>query len=219
MWFLSPKRTIERKRGLPHLSVCRSQCAFLLILSTTLQHTDMSSVSHSAKHGRIKSFGDNFDISDLSFAPTPPPHKHARQRSSISSIGSRSTSQSKFGGSVIWNKPDSLPRLYDPGQTSMTFASSEFNSSHISSEPPGLTESSGTSWSTASSSFQTSSGITLEDGSVRHPHAPYCQAQVERASADHCQIFRRHLSSLPIRLCKRPQHFQQFQDMDPSGLR
>ena len=151
----------------------------------------MSSVSHSAKHGRIKSFGDNFDISDLSFAPTPPPHKHARQRSSISSIGSRSTSQSKFGGSVIWNKPDSLPRLYDPGQTSMTFASSEFNSSHISSEPPGLTESSGISWSTASSSFQTSSGITLEDGSV--PQTPPCSVLSSSSRAS----FRRPLPDIP----------------------
>lgn len=67
---------------------------------------------------------------------------------------------------MIWNKSSSLPQLYDSGQTSMTFASSEFNSSQMSSEPPGLTESFGHSWSTASSSFQTSSGITPEDVSM-----------------------------------------------------
>jgi hypothetical protein len=68
---------------------------------------------------------------------------------------------------VIWNKSSSLPQLYDPEQISTTFASSEFNSSHVSSEPPGLTsgESSG-DWSTASSSFQTSSSINLEDSAV-----------------------------------------------------
>lgn len=124
----------------------------------------MSLISNTAK--RINSFNDSFEISDLTFAPTPPPHSHARQRSSISSTGSRSTSRSKLGGSVIWNKSSSLPQLYDPGQTSMTFASSEFNSSQISSEPPGLTESSGHSWSTASSSFRTNSGVTLEESSM-----------------------------------------------------
>lgn len=130
----------------------------------------MSSKSNPRKHDRINSFSDGFDISNLSFAPTPPPHSHTRQRSSISSIGSRTTPQSTFGGSVIWNKSSSLPQLYDPGQTStsMTFASSEFNSSHMSSEPPGLTsyESSGDSWSAASSTFQTSSSINLDDSTV-----------------------------------------------------
>lgn len=67
---------------------------------------------------------------------------------------------------MIWNKSSSLPQLYDLGQTSMTFASSEFNSSQISSDPPDLTESSGYSRSTASSSFQTSSGIALEDSNM-----------------------------------------------------
>jgi hypothetical protein len=136
----------------------------------SFQHSSatMSSIPDAAKYGRTTSFSDGFEISDLSFAPTPPPHSHTRQRSSISSIGSRSTPQSKFGGSVIWNNSSSLPQLYDPGQTSMTFASSEFNSSQVSSEPPGLTsrESSGGSWSTASSSFQTSSGISIDDSTV-----------------------------------------------------
>jgi hypothetical protein len=135
----------------------------------------MSSISDAANYGRTNSFSDSFEISDLSFAPPPPPHSHARQRSSISSIGSPSTSRSKFGGSVIWNKSSSLPQLYDPGQTSMTFASSEFNSSHMSSEPPGLTsrESSGVSWSTASSSFQTSSGMSMDDSAVsKKPTSP-----------------------------------------------
>jgi hypothetical protein len=71
---------------------------------------------------------------------------------------------------VIWNKSSSLPQLYDPGQTStsMTFASSEFNSNHMSSEPPGLTsyESSGDSWSAASSTFQTGSSINLDDSTM-----------------------------------------------------
>jgi hypothetical protein len=133
----------------------------------TTSSSAMSSISNLAKYDRPNSFVDSFEISDLSFAPTPPPHNHTRQRSSISSIGSSSTPQSKFGGSVIWNKSSSLPQLYDPEQISTTFASSEFNSSHVSSEPPGLTsgESSG-DWSTASSSFQTSSSITLEDSAV-----------------------------------------------------
>jgi hypothetical protein len=172
--FLSPKRTIEGKRGLPHLSL--SSILYLSShLLTTHCTTIMSSISSPTKYGRTNSFSDGLEISDLSFAPTPPPHSHARQRSSISSIGSRSTSQSKFGGSVIWNKSSSLPQLYDPGQTSMTFASSEFNSSHMSSEPPGLTsrESSGVSWSTASSSFQTSSGISIDDSAVlQKPTSP-----------------------------------------------
>ncbi|KAI4841719.1 hypothetical protein E4T44_07723 [Aureobasidium sp. EXF-8845] len=127
------------------------------------------------KYGQTNSFSDKFEISDLSFAPTPPPHSHTRQRSSISSIGSRSTSQSKFGGSVIWNKSSSLPQLYDPGQTSITFGSSESDSSHLSCEPPSLTsrESSGVSWSTASSSFQTSSRISIDDSEVsQKPTSP-----------------------------------------------
>jgi hypothetical protein len=172
--FPSSKRTLEGKRGLPHLNL-----SFTLYLSshllTTYRPTTMSSISNPADYGRTNSFSDGFEISDLSFAPTPPPHSHTRQRSSISSIGSRSTSRSKFGGSVIWNKSSSLPQLYDPGQTSMTFASSEFNSSQISSEPPGLTsrESSGISWSTASSSFQTSSGVSIDDSAVsQKPTSP-----------------------------------------------
>jgi hypothetical protein len=143
----------------------------------------MSSISNLAKYDRSSSFSDSHEISDLSFAPTPPPHSHTRQRSSISSIGSRSTPQSKFGGSVIWNKSNSLPQLYDPEQTSTTFTSSEFNSSHMSSELPGLTsgESSG-EWSTASSSFQTSSSINLEDSAVSQMPSFTKQQSSSRAS-------------------------------------
>jgi hypothetical protein len=137
-------------------------------------------MSNPAKYGRTNSPSDSFEISDLSFAPTPPPHSHTRQWSSISSIGSRS----KFGGSVIWNKSSSLPQLYEPEQTSMTFASSEFNSSHMSSEPPGLTsrESSGVSWSTASSSFQTSSGISIDDSAVSQKSTCLGPSSSSRAS-------------------------------------
>lgn len=92
---------------------------------------------------------------------------------------------------MIWNKSSSLPQLYDPGQTSMTFASSEFNSSQISSQPPGLTESSGHSWSTASSSFHTSSGITVEDGSILHMPESSILPSSSRAS------FHRPLPDIP----------------------
>ncbi|KAK6000322.1 hypothetical protein QM012_003954 [Aureobasidium pullulans] len=127
----------------------------------------MSSISILAKHTRSNSFSDSLDISDLSFAPTPS-SRHTRQRSSISSIGSRSASQSNFNTSVIWNKSSSLPQLYDPGQTSRNFTSPEFSSSHLSSELPGLTssETAGDSWSAASSSFHTSSGITVHDSAM-----------------------------------------------------
>ena len=129
----------------------------------------MSSISISERPSRTNSFSDSFEISDLSFAPTPPPHKHTRQRSSISSTGSQLASASHdFSGSVIWNKSSSLPHLFDLGQSSRTSTPSEFSSSHASGIPlePTSFESSCHSWSTASSSFQTGSSATLNDSAV-----------------------------------------------------
>lgn len=159
----------RKRRGLPQFSL-----SFLLCLLSILHYplANMSSISMPAKHARANSFSDSLEISDLSFATKPPLHTYTRQRSSVSSIGSRPTSRSNFNTSVIWNKSSSLPQLYDPGQTSRTFTPSEFNSSHVSDELPSLTssETAGDSWSAGSSSFHTKSGIALHDSTVAQLH-------------------------------------------------
>lgn len=160
----------RKRRGLPHFNLSFALCLLSVLHYST---ANMSSISIPAKHTRANSFSDSLEISDLSFAPTPPLHSHSRQRSSISSITSRSTSRSNFNTSVIWNKSSSLPQLYDPGQTSRTFTPSEFSSSHLSNELPSLTSSqtAGDSWSAASSSFHTNSGLALHNIAISELHA------------------------------------------------
>lgn len=119
----------------------------------------MSSISIPEK-SRTHSFSDSFEISDISFAPAPPTHRHSRQQSLSSSADFRSTtSSSVFNGSVIWNKSSSQGAINYPHPSSRTSTPSEFGSSHASSMPLEFSslESSGNSWSTSSSSFQTTS--------------------------------------------------------------